>query len=206
MADSGPGPAAPAATTFSRSETMLGKTLYYVLVISIVVIVAGVGWSIADWLQPTGKFEAFLALPWGAKIAVIGAFLFLFFLLLIAFSQLHARGVNSITHALFSAKHEYKEAVVSTMARLVTAGLMISVLLTTAGMIMFAVEALAGAGGTGITAFLASLTGGETTLVAGIFSATLTMLVISFAWLWNVGNYFFARKFFKAGQQAGPAA
>ncbi|HMF33849.1 MAG TPA: hypothetical protein VKK79_20655, partial [Candidatus Lokiarchaeia archaeon] len=78
-------------------------------------------------------------------------------------------------------------------------GLMVAILLVTAGLVSLAVQiAAVGSSNDEFITLLQSLTGGELALMIGLFAIGFTGMAISFEWLWNVGNIFFARKFLKA--------
>src|SRR4030042_1742445 len=106
--------------SFSHREDTAGKTLYYIFVVSIIVIVGGGAWTIADYFQPEHKWEDFLYnTPWGVKFTIVGIGLFVLFLLVVVFYGLYKRGTHAITKALFSAKKVYTEMKTSFLIRMV---------------------------------------------------------------------------------------
>ena len=183
--------------SFTRGEDTAGKTLYFIVVTTIIIIVGGAAWTIGDYFQPTGKWEEFLALPWGAKIAIIGVGLFVLFLLIVVFYILYKRGTHSITKALFSAKKVYCEMKTTGLAKVVTGGIMISIFLIAGGMVIFLIELAMSVGTSeGLFAFLTDLTLGELVLTVGIFALGFVSLTIAFAYLWNAGNIALTKRFF----------
>ncbi|HMF31324.1 MAG TPA: hypothetical protein VKK79_07920 [Candidatus Lokiarchaeia archaeon] len=185
--------------SFTHRQSVVGKTLYFILVICIILIVGAAAWTISDLLQPTGKLTGFLELPFGAQLAILGAGLFVLFLLLITFYTLYKRGANAITRLLFTSKRMYQEMQVKTLAKWMTGGLMVAILLVTAGLVSLAVQIAAfGTSNALISGFLKELSNGEFVLMIGLFALGFTGMAIAFEWLWNVGNIFFARKFLKA--------
>jgi hypothetical protein len=184
---------------FTRQEDVVGKTLYFILVICIIFIVGAIAWTISDLILPTGKLAGFLKLPFGAQLAILGVGLFVLFLLLITFYALYKRGSHALTKLLFTSKRLYREMKVKPLAKVMTGGLMVAILLVTIGLASLVVQIAAfGPSTDTIISFFQKLTGGEFALMVGLFAIGFTGMAIGFEWLWNVGNIFFARKFLKA--------
>jgi hypothetical protein len=181
---------------FTHREAVVGKILYFILVICIIFIVGATAWTISDLILPTGKFAGFLSLPIGAQLAIIGVALFVLFLLLITFYALYKRGAYAITKLLFTYKRLYREMKVKSLAKFMTGGLMVAILLVAAGLVSLVVQITAfGPSTDTVISFFQKLTGGEFALMVGLFAIGFTGIAIGFEWLWNVGNIFFARKF-----------
>ena len=71
--------------SFNSKQRTVGQIFYIFIVISCLTSLAGGIWSIFDFIMPTGKLAAFLALSLGYQIAIIAAFLAGLFFLLIFF-------------------------------------------------------------------------------------------------------------------------
>lgn len=184
--------------TFTNREMVTGKTLYFILVACIIVIVGGLAWTIADLLQPHNKLIVFLGLPFGGIIAIIGAGLFVLFFILISFYRRYWRGTYAITKILYTAKRLYQQMKIQTLAKVMTGGLMVAILLVTAGIAALAIQLVfVGSSQSAMAKFLASLSDGEWVLLISGFAFAFTAIGIAFAWLWNVGNTFFARRLLK---------
>ena len=184
--------------TFTSQEIATGKTLYFILVACIIATIGGLAYTIADLLQPTNKFTLFIALPPGAIIATIGVGLFVLFLLLINFYRLYRRGTYGITKVLFAAKQLYKQMQIQTLAKIMTGGLMVAIFFIAAGLVVLGVQlAIAVPSQSSFLQFVAHLTIGEWVLLISACALVVTIVTIAFAWLWNVGNIFFARRLLK---------
>jgi hypothetical protein len=185
---------------FTRKEYDTGLIFFWLLIIGIVFLAFCIIWTIADLIAPTGKTAFFVSLPFGVKFMVIGMFLFGFFMLFVMFTILYNRGTNAITKAIFSAEKLYREQKATKEARIITAGLLISIFVIGGGILLAIIQSAPRSGsGTGFLAFLAevwSISFGEVFLLFSVLYLTFLTLIIIFAWLWNQGTIFFQKKFF----------
>lgn len=186
---------------FSHGEALTGKTLYFVFVISVIVVVLGAAWSILDAVMPTGKWDWFLGLlttNLGLAIAIIGSGLFGLFMLFILFYMLYKGGSHTFTKALFSAKKVYSEMKTTSFAKVVTGGIMISVFLVAGGVVIWSFQVLS-SGGSSLQSWTEIFTvagTGRLVLFLGIIAVACTLMVVAFAYLWNSGNIALTRRFF----------
>ena len=178
---------------FTRKEHDMGHVIFWMLISGITVFFAGLIYTIADLIMPTGKTSLFLLFPVGLKIIIIGAFMFGFFMLFVMFTVMYNRGTNALTKAIFSAEKMYRQMKTSNGARIVTAGLMISIFVIAVGIIVGVFQI---PGDTGFASFLASITIGETLLTFASLYLVFVTLAILFMWLWSQGTIFFQKRFF----------
>ena len=189
------------ARGFTTREIKTGQSFYWILISALIFLVFSLIYTIADWIQPTGKFGDFEALSVGLEIMVVGAFLIGFFLLFVGITVLYQRGTNTLTEAIFSAEQMFRQTKATKWARIITAGLMISIIVVSAGIILAIVEgfnihvSLSGSAGK-IASDLAVLHIGEILLIIAVVYLVAILLVISIAWLWNRGTIYFQKRFF----------
>jgi hypothetical protein len=178
---------------FSKREHDVGHVIFWMLIVGITFFFAGLIYTIADLIMPTGKTSLFILFPMGLKIIIVGAFMFGFFMLFVMFTVMYKRGTNALTKAIFSAEKMYRQIKTSSGARIVTAGLMISIFVIAVGIFLGIFQS---AGNTGFMAFLESITIGETLLAIATLYLVLVTLAITFMWLWSKGTIFFQKRFF----------
>jgi len=191
---------------FTSWQVRLGHTYYFLMVIFMIASVAGLVWSIFDALYPSGLYAAFLSGNIGLKIIIIGIAAFLSFFLLILFYALRRKGTDVITKSIFASKRLYADLKVSPLARFTTWGLVASILIFDAGVVMFVIQVIGDyASGTQTIATDASLfirvfdnfSGGEIFLVISFLALSTLFLIIFVDWLINAGTIFFAKIFLK---------
>jgi len=178
---------------FTKKEHDIGHVIFWMLIIGITVFFAGLLYTIMDVIMPTGKATMFLLFPLGLKIIIIGAFMFGFFMLFVIYTVMYRRGTDALTKAIFSAEKMYRQIKTSSGARLVTAGLMISIFVIAAGIIVGLFQS---SGEYGFVSFLASISIGETILTIASLYLVFVTLAILFMWLWSQGTIFFQKRFF----------
>lgn len=183
---------------FTEKEYRIGRFLFWLLIVGVTVFFAGLLYTIADWIQPTGKASLFLTFPMGLKIIIIGAFMFGFFMLFVIFTISYNRGTNALTRAMFAAEKMYREIKPTNGARFVTAGLMISIFIIAAGIFVGLFEWVSPSGNndTGFLAFLESITIGESVLTFASLYLAFVTLIILFIWIYSSGTVFFQKRFF----------
>ncbi len=183
--------------SFTHGEAVTGKTLYFILVISVIIVVLGAAWTILDTVMPTGKWDWFIAQSLGVQFAIIGAGLFGLFMLFILFFMLYKGGTHSITKALFSAKKVYSEMKTTGFAKVVTGGIMISIFLVAGGVVIYLIQLLStGESISGWELVFGAAGNGRLILILGIIAVACTSMVIAFAYFWNAGNIALTRRFF----------
>ena len=81
---------------------VLAKILIGGLIVGIVMVLLGGVWFILDFIQPTGKFGAFISGSTGMQILIIAAACLAIFFLLIIFSTIWKKGYDYILDKLES--------------------------------------------------------------------------------------------------------
>jgi cell division protein FtsL len=190
---------------FTTREKQVGETFYWVIIVVGIYFVFSLAWTIADYIQPNGKFQAFAQLSGGLELMIIGALLFGFFSLFILFTVMYNRGAMAITRSIYSAEKLYRQIRATKGPRVLTALLMISILVIAGGVVWLIYDSYSanstnvGSGiGTKVVGFLAdaSTSLGEKFLFFAIIAAVAITLIVFFAWLWNKGTIFFQEKLF----------
>jgi len=181
---------------FSAREVQVGRYMYYIFVVILLEIAGATAWTISDIISPTGKWADFWSLNSGVKIAVIGIIAFVVFLLLVIFYGMHRKGIHVLTKAIFASKKLYRDTKGTKIAQVVTGGLMVSIFILVLGVIVFIIE-MAGGTGPAIVWLVPQLTTGEILLAIGMVAIGIFFIAVSFAWLWSVGNIFFAKALLK---------
>jgi len=193
---------------FTKKEYDVGLTFFWMFIIGIIFLAFCFIWTIADLIAPSGKAEFFVSLPLGVKLMVIGMFLFGFFMLFVVFTILYNRGTNAITKAIFSAEKMYRQIKATREARVITAGLLISIIVIGIGILLAIVYSrphVSGGPSTGslVLDFLNELWNasyGEFFLLFAVLYFSFVVLIIMGAWVWNQGTIFFQKKFFMKNQ------
>ena len=83
---------------------MVATIFYVAITITVIIIIAGIVYTIADLIMATGKMELFLSLNFGYQIAVIGTLLAGLFFLIVYFFGLHKKGRTVILKNIFRKK------------------------------------------------------------------------------------------------------
>lgn len=193
---------------FTRREYDIGLTFFWLLIIGVIFLAFTFIWTIADLISPSGKTEFFLNLPVGVKFMVIGMFLFGFFMLFVVFTMLYNRGTNALTRAIFSAEKMYRQIKATKEARVIAAGLMISILIIGVGIVLAIVYSrphVSGGTSTGLKVmdFLSELWStsyGEFLLLFAVLYFAFVVLIIMGAWIWNKGTISIQKRFFIKNQ------
>ncbi len=185
--------------SFTHSEATTGKILYFILVISLTIVVLGAVWTILDLIMPTGKWDAFLLLfqtsP-GVPLVMIGAGFLGLLMLIIAFYMLYKGGTHTITKALFSAKKVYRELKATTFVKFISGAIMCSIFVVAAGVVVYLIQLAMSTGGAPVELTNLLDTTGKQVLFSGILAVSFTLMAIAFMYLWNAGNILLTRKFF----------
>ncbi|HMF33845.1 MAG TPA: hypothetical protein VKK79_20635 [Candidatus Lokiarchaeia archaeon] len=187
---------------YTQREKRAGETFFAIIVVVAIFLVFSLAWTIADWIQPNGKFSAFAALSGGLELMIIGVLLFGFFMLFVVFTVLYNRGAMSLTAAIYSAEKMFRQSKATKGARILTGALMISIFVIAGGIVVLVLQSTSlGSSihvGTSVTGFLADpLTSlGEKFLFFAIIAAVGITLVVFLAWLWNRGTIYFQEKLF----------
>jgi hypothetical protein len=190
---------------FTEKEVQFGHTVYIILMVCILGVIAGIAWTIVDLILPQGLYEVFFHDNLGLQILVIGIAAFILFFLLILFYTFGKKGTRLITRAIFSAKRTYEGMNVSKLARFTTWGLIVSIGIFVVGVVWFIVEVLSsvssgtssGVDSAFVNFFINPNNGGLKFLVLALIATGVVLLFIFVSWLVNDGSIFFARAFLK---------
>ncbi len=201
----GPMSAAPLEKN-EQIETIIVKTILYLTVIGIFIIVIGIVWAIGD-LFATDKFEQWLAASIQTKIFTIGLILLGIFFLSLFLVIFFKRGKNSVRNALFKdkPKSEMKEEEEYFLAKFITAGGLISVLLVILGLIIALIQYLLPGNALndplGIVTFLSGLTGGSAAIAVGFSVLLFDFLIYGFIYIWLNGQWVVINKILLSNKQ-----
>ncbi|MBY9006603.1 MAG: hypothetical protein KGD63_07580 [Candidatus Lokiarchaeota archaeon] len=87
---------------YSKKQKNAAKGFYLSIVISWIIIIAGLVWTIADFLNPAGKLDFFLSLNIFYQIVIVAGYLAGFFFLLVLFIGISKRGTIFLLKVFFS--------------------------------------------------------------------------------------------------------
>jgi hypothetical protein len=170
---------------FNKTQKMVAGIFYVMIVIASLVTLGGVIWTLADiFIGTTGKFQLFIDLNLGYKIAIIGGLLAGLFFLLVFFSGLFKKSSRSLITFIYKkreleAKYKNRKGV-----QIAAGGLLISLIGIIIGIILAIIwDVLAGPGGSlsDIT-FLGSTGPWVLTIGIGIFLLVGTALFMIYFW------------------------
>ncbi len=184
---------------YTDKEKKIAQVFYFILVGLLLWNLIGVVWAVLDYIQPQGKWQNFLEYPLGVQIAVLGLMVGLVFFFLIVFAVLYKKGKLALLSSMFKVRQqaEFQSKEESLVAKIITAGILLSILVVTAGLVIALLE-LAITGGTGSSIFgiLTGLSGGLLFLSIGLIVTAFVGLAVGFIALWNNGYNFFLNRFF----------
>ncbi|MHA2007972.1 MAG: hypothetical protein ACXABO_06420 [Promethearchaeota archaeon] len=175
---------------FNKTQKMVAGIFYVMIVIASLVTLGGVIWTLADiFIGTTGKFQLFIDLNLGYKIAIIGGLLAGLFFLLVFFSGLFKKSSRSLITFIYKkreleAKYKNRKGV-----QIAAGGLLISLIGIIIGVILAIIwDVLAGPGGSfsDIT-FLGST--GPWVLTIGIAIFLIVGAALFMIYFWKNGYY-----------------
>ena len=175
---------------FNKPQKIVAGVFYVMIVIASLVSLGGVIWTLADiFIGATGKFQLFLDLNLGYKIAIVGGLLAGLFLLLVFFFGLFKKSSRSLISFIYKkreleAKYKNRKDV-----KIAAGGLLVSLICIIIG-VVFAIiwDILTGSGGSfsDIT-FLGST--GPWVLMIGIGIFLLVGSALFMIYFWKNGYY-----------------
>ena len=169
---------------------MVAGIFYIMIVIASLITLGGVIWTLADiFIGTTGKFQLFIDLNLGYKIAIIGGLLAGLFFLLVFFAGLFKKSSRSLITFIYK-KRELEEKYKNRKGvQIAAGGLLISLICIIVGIILAIIwDILAGPGGSisDIT-FLGST--GPWVLTIGIGLFLLVGAALFMIYFWKNGYY-----------------
>ena len=180
-------------TNYSENQKTLAMIFYIAVVVSCILTMAGIVYTIADLVLSEGKLVLFLTLNIGYQIAIIGVLFAGLFFILIFFFGLYKKGTASILKFIFKKvelEEKYKRRI---DVQIAAAGLLLSVMAIILGLaISLFYELLVGSSDTStptIANLLSSLSQGQILLFISIVVFSFVGLSIFLVYLWNNGYY-----------------
>jgi len=177
---------------YPSNQRVVGDIFYIFIVLACLTCITGGIWSIVEYIMPTGKLEAFLALSEGSQIALIAGILALLFFLLIFFFGLFKKGRKWVLHFIFNVREieeKYKNRI---EVKIAAGGLLISIMAVIIGIVISLIQDLS-SGSTPISAFLDSFLTGNWILFAGVSMFAILAVTLFMIYFWKNGYYVILR-------------
>ncbi len=180
-------------TGYSSKQKAVGEIFYIFFVSSCIVIIAGVVWSIADFIMPTGKLDAFLALGLGYQIAIIGGFLAGLFFLLIFFFGLFKKGSKSLVKFIFKVRELEEKYKNRKDVKIVAGGLLLSLIAILIGVVYAILQDIILGASSGYNSFFSTFTTGNWVLFGGVGLLSILGITLFMIYFWKNGYYLILR-------------
>ncbi|TFG14757.1 MAG: hypothetical protein EU535_02900 [Promethearchaeota archaeon] len=178
---------------YSQKQKKIALILYIAISVIIIVIIAGIVYTIADIIMATGKMELFLSLNFGYQMAVIGTLFAGLFFLVVYFFGLYRKGVNVILKNIFRKKIYNDKYRNRTGVRIAAGALMLSIFSIIIGIIVAIFYDIFTAPSNGdrttLTTVFADISQGQIVLFIGIIMLIIIGLVFALNYLWYNGYY-----------------
>ncbi len=172
---------------YSQSEMTVGKIFYVIIVFACLVVIGGIVWTIADFIDPHGKLDAFLALSLGYQIAIVAGFLAGLFFLLVFFFGLFKKGSKWILKGFFKVRELDEKFRNRTTVKIAAGGLLISIIAIIVGIVWALIqEVLIGSEG-GFAGLLSQFSSGNWVLFAGIALLIVSFIALFMIYFWKNG-------------------
>jgi len=178
---------------YTQKQKKIALILYIAISLTIIVIIAGIVYTIADIIMATGKMELFLSLNFGYQIAVIGTLFAGLFFLVVYFFGLYRKGVNLILKNIFRKKvynDKYRNRI---GVRIAAGALMLSIFSIILGILVAIFYDIFTAPSNGnrttLTTIFKEISQGQVVLFIGILLLIIIGLVFALNYLWYNGYY-----------------
>ncbi len=172
---------------YSQSEMIVGKIFYVIIVFACLVVIGGIVWTIADFIDPHGKLDAFLALSLGYQIAVVAGFSAGLFFLLVFFFGLFKKGSKWILKVFFKVRELDEKFRNRTTVKIAAGGLLISLIAIIVGFVWALIqEVLIGSEG-GFAGLLSEFSSGNWVLFTGIALLITSFIALFMIYFWKNG-------------------
>ena len=179
--------------SFNEEETVLGRIVFIFFVSTVLVVVIGIIWAIADAVNPDGWGETFSNYPFGVQFSLMGGFFTGLFILLIGAMIIYKWGNFMIMSALFVKMHPGNEEKDNLSAKIITIGILIGISMLVLSLIVwvfsFAAGAISGDGVANLFTAIAGLSGGMEMMAVGIVILVFLFLILGFIYFLNNGYY-----------------
>ncbi len=180
---------------FTKNQKIVALIFYILIVSASLVTIGGVVWTLADiFIGTSGKWESFLTLNLGYKIAIIGGLLAGLFFLLIFFFGLFKKTSKSLIQFIYRKREleqKYKDRI---DVKIAAGGLIISLIAIIIGVIfavILDVLNVSSEGSSSLLAFLGST--GPWVLFIGIGLFTIVGVALFMIYFWKNGHYLILR-------------
>ncbi|MFX0017374.1 MAG: hypothetical protein ACFFAK_01000 [Promethearchaeota archaeon] len=172
---------------YGQSEMTVGKIFYVIIVVACLVVIGGIVWTIADFINPHGKLDAFLALSLGYQIAIVAGFLAGLFFLLVFFFGLFKKGSKWILKVFFKVRELDEKFRNRTTVKIAAGGLLISIIAIIVGIVWALIqEVLIGSEG-GFAGLLSEFSSGNWVLFTGVALLIASFIGLFMIYFWKNG-------------------
>lgn len=182
---------------FSKKQKMVASVFYGAITIIIIIIIAGIVYTIADIIMATGKMALFLSLNFGYQIAIVGTLLAGLFFLIVYFFGLYKKGRTLILKNIFRKKHYHDKYRNRFGVKIAAGALMFSIFAIIIGMITAIIYDLFTSPSRGdrvtLATVFAQMSQGQTVLLLGIVMLVIIGLIFFLNYLWYNGYYLILR-------------
>ena len=182
---------------YSKKQKLVATIFYIAITITLIVIIAGIVYTIADIIMATGKMALFLSLNFGYQIAIIGTLLAGLFFLVVYFFGLYKKGRTLILKNIFRKKlfnEKYRNRI---GVKIAAGALMFSIFSIIIGISTAVIYDLFTSPATGdrvtLTTIFAELSQGQVVLFMGLLMLIIIGLVFFLNYLWYNGYYLILR-------------
>jgi hypothetical protein len=180
---------------YTSNQKVIGNIFYILIVLACLTCITGSVWSILDFMMPTGKLDAFLALTPGYMIAIIAGILAVLFFLLIFFFGLFKKGRKWVLHFIFNIREieeRYKNRV---DVKIAAGGLLLSIMAVLIGIVVSIIQEILVAPdpSSPLSEFLASFSTGNWILFAGVSLFAILAVTLFMIYFWKNGYYVILR-------------
>ncbi|MFW9770749.1 MAG: hypothetical protein ACFFFB_01435 [Candidatus Heimdallarchaeota archaeon] len=176
------------ATDYTEGQMKVARIFYIIIVIACLIIIGGTVWSIADFISPTGKLDAFLELNWGYKIAIIAGFLAGLFFLLVFFYGLFKKGSKWILRVFFKVRELEERFKNRITVKIAAGGLLTSIILVLIGVVWALVqEILIPESGSPFSGLFSLFSSGNWALFIGISVLVAALIILFMIYFWKNG-------------------
>jgi hypothetical protein len=183
--------------SFSKRQKLIATIFYIAITITIIIIIAGIVYTIADLIMATGKMAIFLSLNFGYQVAIIGTLLAGLFFFVVYFYGLYKKGRllilrNIFRKKLFSDKYRNRIGV-----KIAAGALMISIFAIIIGILTAVIYDLFTSPARGdrvtLSTLFADFSQGQVVLFIGMLMLLIIGLIFFLNYLWYNGYYLIIR-------------
>jgi hypothetical protein len=176
---------------YTSKQRAIGELFYIFLVITCLITIGGLIYSVFDVYMPQGKFDIFLSLNLGYQIAIVAGFLAGLFFLLIFFFGLFKKGRRWVTKFVFKVKQIEEKYKNRLDVKVAAGGLLISILLIIVGIAIAIIQEiiLGSTGGSIFSEFFENFSTGNWILFSGISLFALLAIVLFMIYFWKNAYY-----------------